>query len=189
MLRDQPRDATVEAVTTSPPAAAYPETYQEPSEQPPGLPGRNRSADRPVRITSIRRRSRSTSIGRCCRPTRRCSARWRRPGRPGPDANVGDSTSSPAGPGRRGTRSRSRTPELAPLRRRGSAASSSERSGSASSPTSGRSMRWTARAASLAIICRHYGKAVSLARIRQLSHTSLDGTSLRPSAGPPTNWD
>jgi ATP-binding cassette subfamily B protein len=34
-------------------------------------------------------------------------------------------------------------------------------------------------AASLAIICRHYGKAVSLARIRQLSHTSLDGTSLR----------
>jgi ATP-binding cassette subfamily B protein len=34
-------------------------------------------------------------------------------------------------------------------------------------------------AASLAIVCRHYGKAVSLARIRQLSHTSLDGTSLR----------
>jgi len=34
-------------------------------------------------------------------------------------------------------------------------------------------------AASLAIICRYYGKAVSLARIRQLSHTSLDGTSLR----------
>ena len=34
-------------------------------------------------------------------------------------------------------------------------------------------------AASLAIVCRHYGRAVSLARIRQLSHTSLDGTSLR----------
>jgi ATP-binding cassette subfamily B protein len=34
-------------------------------------------------------------------------------------------------------------------------------------------------AASLAIVCRHYGKAVSLARIRQLTHTSLDGTSLR----------
>jgi HlyB family type I secretion system ABC transporter len=34
-------------------------------------------------------------------------------------------------------------------------------------------------AASLAIVCRHFGKAVSLARIRQLSHTSLDGTSLR----------
>ena len=34
-------------------------------------------------------------------------------------------------------------------------------------------------AASLAMVCRHFGKAVSLARIRQLSHTSLDGTSLR----------
>jgi len=34
-------------------------------------------------------------------------------------------------------------------------------------------------AASLAMVCRYYGKKVSLARIRQLSHTSLDGTSLR----------
>jgi HlyB family type I secretion system ABC transporter len=34
-------------------------------------------------------------------------------------------------------------------------------------------------AASLAIVCRHFGRAVSLARIRQLVHTSLDGTSLR----------
>ena len=34
-------------------------------------------------------------------------------------------------------------------------------------------------AASLAMVCRHFGKAVSLARIRQLVHTSLDGTSLR----------
>ncbi|MDQ6888367.1 MAG: peptidase domain-containing ABC transporter [Gemmatimonadota bacterium] len=34
-------------------------------------------------------------------------------------------------------------------------------------------------AASLAMICRHFGKSVSLSRIRQLVHTSLDGTSLR----------
>jgi ATP-binding cassette subfamily B protein len=34
-------------------------------------------------------------------------------------------------------------------------------------------------AACLAMVCRHYGRAVSLARIRQLVHTSLDGTSLR----------
>ena len=32
-------------------------------------------------------------------------------------------------------------------------------------------------AASLAIVCRHFGRAVSLARIRQLVHTSLDGAS------------
>jgi Peptidase C39 family/Methyltransferase domain len=35
------------------------------------------------------------------------------------------------------------------------------------------------RAASLAMICRHFGRKVSLARIRQLGHTSLDGTSLK----------
>ncbi|HET6899183.1 MAG TPA: peptidase domain-containing ABC transporter [Vicinamibacteria bacterium] len=34
-------------------------------------------------------------------------------------------------------------------------------------------------AACLAMVCRHFGRAVSLARIRQLVHTSLDGTSLR----------
>ncbi len=34
-------------------------------------------------------------------------------------------------------------------------------------------------AAALAMICRHHGRRVSLARIRQLVHTSLDGTSLR----------
>ena len=34
-------------------------------------------------------------------------------------------------------------------------------------------------AASLAMVCRHFGRAVSLARIRQLVHTSRDGTSLR----------
>lgn len=34
-------------------------------------------------------------------------------------------------------------------------------------------------AASLAMVCRYFGRAVSLARIRQLVHTSLDGTSLR----------
>ena len=34
-------------------------------------------------------------------------------------------------------------------------------------------------ASSLAIICRYYGKAISLARIRQLVHTGLDGTSLK----------
>jgi ATP-binding cassette subfamily B protein len=34
-------------------------------------------------------------------------------------------------------------------------------------------------AACLAMICRHYGRAVSLPRIRQLVHVSLDGTSLR----------
>jgi HlyB family type I secretion system ABC transporter len=34
-------------------------------------------------------------------------------------------------------------------------------------------------AASLAMVCRHYGRAVSLARIRQLVHTGLDGTSLK----------
>lgn len=33
--------------------------------------------------------------------------------------------------------------------------------------------------ACLAMICRHFGRSVSLARIRQLTHTSLDGTSLR----------
>ncbi len=34
-------------------------------------------------------------------------------------------------------------------------------------------------AASLAMICRYFGRKVSLARIRQLCHTSLDGTSLK----------
>jgi HlyB family type I secretion system ABC transporter len=34
-------------------------------------------------------------------------------------------------------------------------------------------------AAALAMVCRHYGRPVSLARIRQLVHTSLDGTSLK----------
>jgi HlyB family type I secretion system ABC transporter len=34
-------------------------------------------------------------------------------------------------------------------------------------------------AAALAMVCRHYGRAVSLARIRQLCFTSADGTSLR----------
>ncbi len=34
-------------------------------------------------------------------------------------------------------------------------------------------------AASLGMICRHYGRKVSLARIRQLCHTSTDGTSLK----------
>ena len=34
-------------------------------------------------------------------------------------------------------------------------------------------------AASLAMICQHFGRDVSLARIRRLVHTSLDGTSLR----------
>jgi ATP-binding cassette subfamily B protein len=34
-------------------------------------------------------------------------------------------------------------------------------------------------AASLAMVCRHFGRAVSLTRIRQLVHTSLDGTSLK----------
>ncbi len=33
-------------------------------------------------------------------------------------------------------------------------------------------------AAALATVCRHYGRSVSLARIRQLVHTSIDGTSL-----------
>ncbi len=34
-------------------------------------------------------------------------------------------------------------------------------------------------AAALAMVCRHFGRAVSLARIRALVHTSLDGTSLK----------
>src|SRR4030095_3676265 len=34
-------------------------------------------------------------------------------------------------------------------------------------------------AASLAMTCRHFGRKVSLARIRQLCHTSTDGTSLK----------
>jgi HlyB family type I secretion system ABC transporter len=34
-------------------------------------------------------------------------------------------------------------------------------------------------AASLAMVCQHFGRSVSLARIRQLVHTSLDGTSLK----------
>jgi len=34
-------------------------------------------------------------------------------------------------------------------------------------------------ATSLAIVCRHFGKAISLARIRQLVHTALDGASLK----------
>lgn len=33
-------------------------------------------------------------------------------------------------------------------------------------------------AAALAMVCRHFGRAVSLSRIRQLVHTSVDGTSL-----------
>lgn len=34
-------------------------------------------------------------------------------------------------------------------------------------------------ATSVAIICRHFGRAVSLSRLRQLVHTGLDGASLR----------
>jgi len=34
-------------------------------------------------------------------------------------------------------------------------------------------------ATALAIVCRHFGKAISLAGIRQLVHTSVDGTSLK----------
>ena len=34
-------------------------------------------------------------------------------------------------------------------------------------------------AASLGMICRHFGRKVSLSRIRQLCHTSRDGTSLK----------
>src|SRR6266550_2579131 len=34
-------------------------------------------------------------------------------------------------------------------------------------------------AASLGVICRHFGRKVSLARIRQLCHTATDGTSLK----------
>ncbi|MGI9087993.1 MAG: peptidase domain-containing ABC transporter [Chthoniobacterales bacterium] len=34
-------------------------------------------------------------------------------------------------------------------------------------------------AASLGMVCRHYGRKVSLTRIRQLCHTSTDGTSLK----------
>src|SRR2546427_794985 len=34
-------------------------------------------------------------------------------------------------------------------------------------------------AASLAMICRHFGRKVSLARIRELCHTATDGTSLK----------
>ncbi len=34
-------------------------------------------------------------------------------------------------------------------------------------------------ATSLAIVCRYFGKAISLARIRQLVHTALDGASLK----------
>jgi len=36
-----------------------------------------------------------------------------------------------------------------------------------------------AGATALAIVCRHYGKAINRARIRQLVHTGLDGASLR----------
>ncbi len=34
-------------------------------------------------------------------------------------------------------------------------------------------------ASSLAMVCRYYGRAISLARIRQMVHTSLDGASLK----------
>src|SRR5207247_2917575 len=34
-------------------------------------------------------------------------------------------------------------------------------------------------AASLAMICRHFGRKISLARIRELCHTATDGTSLK----------
>ena len=34
-------------------------------------------------------------------------------------------------------------------------------------------------AAALAMVCRYFGRRVSLPRIRQLAHTALDGTSLR----------
>jgi ATP-binding cassette subfamily B protein len=38
-------------------------------------------------------------------------------------------------------------------------------------------------AASLAMVCRYFGRRVSLPRIRQLAHTALDGTSLRAIVG------
>ncbi len=38
-------------------------------------------------------------------------------------------------------------------------------------------------AASLAMVCRHYGRNVSLPRIRELCHTSRDGTSLKAICG------
>ena len=41
-------------------------------------------------------------------------------------------------------------------------------------------------AASLAMVCRHFGRKVSLARIRQLCHTATDGTSLRALVGAAT---
>ena len=41
-------------------------------------------------------------------------------------------------------------------------------------------------AASLAMVCRHFGRKVSLARIRQLCHTATDGTSLKALVGAAT---
>ena len=41
-------------------------------------------------------------------------------------------------------------------------------------------------AACLAMVCRHFGRPVSLAHIRQLVHTSIDGTSLRDHARAPS---
>jgi len=38
-------------------------------------------------------------------------------------------------------------------------------------------------AASLAMVCRYFGRRVSLPRIRQLAHTALDGTSLKSIVG------
>lgn len=63
-------------------------------------------------------------------------------------------------------------------------------------PARGRGGRWGRRvpfirqvdemdcgAASLGMICRYFGRRVSLPRIRQLAHTALDGTSLKSIVG------
>ncbi len=64
------------------------------------------------------------------------------------------------------------------------AASASEKS-----ITSCKSTRWIAARPASGMICRHFGRKVSLSRIRQLCHTATDGTSLKAIAAPQTNLD
>ena len=49
---------------------------------------------------------------------------------------------------------------------------------SAGSRTSARWTRWTAAPRAVAMVCRHFGRPVSLAHIRHVVHTATDGTSL-----------
>ena len=121
----------------------------------------SRSAS-PSTTTGRWRACRWTSPRRRCRPSCACRrrsarARWRPP------------TSR---------RPRTTRPRPRPSRRR-RGASSSARARIRRFPHVRQLDAMDCGAAALAMVCRHYGRAVSLARIRQLCFTSTDGTSLR----------